>query len=122
MLLSSRAHFAAEMLTVLDDIERAEQHGDLNGPFKSVADKVVGVLSKLGLESFGVDGELFDPSVHEAVQREESDAVGPTVTVLSAVLRRGYRLGDRILRPAMVSVVDQPAPADAPDIPTPDEN
>ncbi|GAY11044.1 nucleotide exchange factor GrpE [Pseudonocardia sp. N23] len=109
VLAAARAQFASELLTVIDDIERAEQHGDLNGPFKSVADKVVGVLAKLGLEPFGVGGEPFEPSVHEAVQHEESDAVGATVTVVSSVLRRGYRMGDRVLRPAMVTVVDRAA-------------
>jgi molecular chaperone GrpE len=109
VLATARAQVAADLLPVVDDIERAEQHGDLNGPFKAVADKVVDVLTKLGLEPFGVDGEPFDPSVHEAVQHEESDATGPTVTVLAAVLRRGYRLGDRVLRPAMVTVVDRSA-------------
>lgn len=112
-LAAARAQFASEMLTVIDDIERAEQHGDLNGPFKSVADKVVDTLTKLGLEPFGVGGEPFEPTVHEAVQHEESDAVGATVTVVSTVLRRGYRLGDRVLRPAMVTVVDRAA-ADVP--------
>ena len=69
-----------------------------------MADKLVSVVQKLGLEPFGTEGEPFDPSVHEAVQHETADATGPTVTVLSAVLRRGYRIGDRVLRPAMVDV------------------
>ncbi len=91
----------------LDDVERAGAHGDLTGPFKSVADKLVSVVQKLGLEPFGTEGEPFDPSVHEAVQHETADATGPTVTVLSAVLRRGYRIGDRVLRPAMVAVTER---------------
>lgn len=106
-LVSARVQFVSELLTVLDDIERADSHGDLNGPFKSVADKVVAVAQKQGLEAFGLEGEPFDPSVHEAVQHEESAVTGPTVTVVSTVLRRGYRIADRILRPAMVAVVDQ---------------
>lgn len=114
VLSAARAQFAAELLTVVDDIDRAEQHGDLTGPFKAVADKVVGVIAKLGLEPFGADGESFDPSVHEAVQHDQSEAAGPTVTVVSAVLRRGYRLGDRVLRPAMVMVVDRPVEAEVP--------
>lgn len=106
VLVNARAQFVGELLTVLDDIDRAGQHGDLNGPFKSVADKLVSVVQKLGLEPFGTVGEPFDPSVHEAVQHELADVDGPTVTVLSAVLRRGYRIGDRVLRPAMVTVAD----------------
>ena len=64
-------------------------------------------MQKLGLEPFGAEGEPFDPSVHEAVQHETADVTGPTVTVRSAVLRRGYRIGDRVLRPAMVAVTDR---------------
>ncbi|MCW0213538.1 MAG: nucleotide exchange factor GrpE [Pseudonocardia sp.] len=108
VLHGARASFVADLLTVLDDLDRAEQHGDLNGPFKAVADKIVGVVDKLGLDKFGAEGELFDPSLHEAVQHEPADSAGPTVTVLSAVLRRGYRMKDRVLRPAMVTVVDKP--------------
>jgi molecular chaperone GrpE len=113
VLANARAQFVGELFTVLDDLDRAQAHGDLTGPFKSVADKIVAVVGKLGLESFGDVGELFDPAVHEAVQHEESDVDGAgrgaTVTVVSAVLRKGYRLADRVLRPAMVVVVDRPA-------------
>jgi len=107
VLVNARAQFVGELLTVLDDVERAGTHGDLVGPFKSVADKLVSVVQKLGLEPFGTEGEPFDPAVHEAVQHESADVSGPTVTVLSSVMRRGYRIGDRVLRPAMVGVVDR---------------
>ncbi len=113
VLGAARAQFVGELLTVLDDLDRAAAHGDLTGAFKSVADKVVAVVGKLGLESFGDPGELFDPAVHEAVQHEQSAIPvadgGACVTVVSAVLRRGFRLADRVLRPAMVTVVDRPA-------------
>jgi molecular chaperone GrpE len=65
------------------------------------------VVQKLGLEAFGLEGEPFDPSVHEAVQHEASTGPGPTVTVVTTVLRRGYRIADRVLRPAMVTVADR---------------
>lgn len=107
VLVGARVQFVSELLTVLDDLDRAEAHGDLTGPFKSVADKLVAVTQKLGLEPFGLEGEPFDPSVHEAVQHEASTVEGPTVTVISAVLRRGYRIADRVLRPAMVTVADR---------------
>jgi molecular chaperone GrpE len=109
VLASARAQFVGELLTVLDDLDRAEAHGDLTGAFKAVADKLVAVVQKQGLEAFGADGELFDPSIHEAVQHETADVAGPTVTVVSSVLRRGYRLADRVLRPAMVTVTDRAA-------------
>jgi molecular chaperone GrpE len=106
---TAKASVAAELLSVLDDIERASQHGDLTGAFKAVADKLVATLERTGLEAFGHGGETFDPSVHEAVQHDTSpDVTGPTVT---AVLRRGYRFGDRVLRAALVAVTDhEPAP------------
>ena len=85
VLVNARAQFVGELLTILDDVERAGTHGDLTGPFKSVADKLVSVVQKLGLEPFGVEGEPFDPSVHEAVQHESADVTGPTVTVLASV-------------------------------------
>ncbi len=107
VLVTARVQFVSELLTVLDDLERADAHGDLVGPFKSVADKLIAVVQKLGLEPFGLEGEPFDPSVHEAVQHEPADVTGPSVTVVASVLRRGYRIADRVLRPAMVSVVDR---------------
>lgn len=107
-LVSARTQFVGDLLTVLDDLDRADAHGDLTGPFKAVGDKITSVVQKLGLESFGLVGEPFDPSVHEAVQHDVAEADGPTVAVLAAVLRRGYRMADRVLRPAMVTVVDRP--------------
>jgi molecular chaperone GrpE len=108
VLVGARVQFVSELLTVLDDLDRAEAHGDLTGPFKAVADKLVAIVQKLGLEPFGLEGEPFDPSVHEAVQHEGGGSGGPTVTVVSAVLRPGYRIADRVLRPAMVAVTDRP--------------
>jgi len=101
---SAKAQVVTQLLTVLDDIERAQEHGDLSGPFKAVADKVVSALQAQGLEPFGTIGDGFDPGVHEAVQHSTSpDVEKPTVT---AVLRLGYRFGERVLRPAMVAVTD----------------
>ncbi|GAA1243823.1 nucleotide exchange factor GrpE [Prauserella halophila] len=108
---SGKASLAGDLLPLLDDVERAAQHGDLTGAFKSVADKLVEALEKSGLEPFGAEGDEFDPSVHEAVQHDTSPEVsGPTVTT---VLRRGYRFGDRVLRAALVAVTDH-EPGDAP--------
>ena len=114
VIAMAKGQLAGELLTVLDDVERAAEHGDLSGAFKSVADKLVAALVGQGLASFGAPGDPFDPDVHEAVHHTTSPEVaGPTVT---AVLRSGYRFGDRVLRPAMVAVTDAetgaPAPAD----------
>ena len=109
---AAKASVAGDLLTVLDDLERADSHGDLTGAFKSVADKLVGSLTNAGLVAFGAEGDEFDPSVHEAVQHTTSPEVsGPTVTT---VMRRGYRFGDRVLRPAMVAVTDHEPEAAAP--------
>jgi molecular chaperone GrpE len=119
VLVGARVSFVSELLTTLDDLDRAESHGDLTGAFKAIADKITSVVQKLGLEPFGLEGEPFDPSVHEAVQHDTSGADGSTVAVLSAVLRRGYRIGDRVLRPAMVTVVDRAEPDGSEDVPEP---
>lgn len=115
VITQAKASVAGELLSVLDDIERAAQHGDLTGAFKAVADKLVATLERVGLEAFGHDGEPFDPSVHEAVQHDTSPEVTePTVT---AVLRRGYRFGDRIVRAALVGVTDHEPGAAPPQSP-----
>lgn len=106
----AKAQLIAQLLPVLDDIDRAEEHGDLSGPFKAVADKLVSTLQAQGLQAFGAIGDSFDPAVHEAVQHTTSpDVHKPTVT---AVLRRGYRFGDRVLRAALVAVTDAEAPGE----------
>lgn len=90
------------LLPVLDDIERAREHGELEGAFRSVGEALEQALAKLGLESFGAPGEEFDPAVHEALTSEENDALSaPTVTT---VYQPGYRFADRVLRPARVAV------------------
>ncbi|GGC62320.1 nucleotide exchange factor GrpE [Hoyosella rhizosphaerae] len=108
--LAAKASIAGELLGVLDDLDRARSHGDLqSGPMKAVADKLHTVLGNVGLEAFGVEGDTFDPSLHEAVQHEGTGHV----QVVGAVLRKGYKFGDRVLRNAMVSVVDGDDSAEA---------
>ncbi len=110
--LMAKATVLTEMLTVLDDIDRADAHGDLTGAFKSVADKLSGVLTRLGLEQVGAQGDPFDPAHHEAVQFATSlDVAEPTVT---SVLRHGYSISGRLVRPAVV-VVTGPEQQDAAD-------
>lgn len=101
------------LLTVLDDIGRAADHGELEGGFKAVADALQQAVLKHKLVAFGEKGEPFDPSLHEAVFHagESSDVDATTV---DTVMRTGYRVGDRVLRPATVGVVD-PAAAVAPE-------
>ena len=92
------------LLPVLDDLDRAREHGDLVGPFGAVADQLTGALAKFGLSAFGEKGDPFDPMRHEAVAHLTSAEVSEPSCV--DVMRRGYLLGDRLLRPALVAVAD----------------
>jgi molecular chaperone GrpE len=96
------------LLPVLDDIQLARQHGDLeSGPFASVADKLEAILGKYGVERFGEPGVAFDPEVHDALMHvEEELAEGTDVTTVVGVLQPGYRIGEKVIRPARVSVAD----------------
>ena len=99
----AKAAVIAQLLGVLDDLDRARSHGDLeSGPLKSVADKLVTALEGQGLSGFGAEGDEFDPALHEAVQHE-GDGTHP---IVGTVMRRGYKVGDLVVRHALVGVVD----------------
>jgi molecular chaperone GrpE len=99
-----------DFLSVLDDVRSAREHEELNGGFKAVAEEIERVTSKYGLESFGEAGDPFNPHIHEALLHAHAEGVdGPTCV---EILQPGYRIGDRILRPARVAVAE-PEP-DAP--------
>ncbi len=113
----AKAAVVTQLLGVLDDLDRARSHGDLeSGPLKSVADKLVTALEGLGLSGFGDEGDEFDPSLHEAVQHEGEG----THPIVGHVMRRGYKVGDQVVRHALVGVVDtvadEPAEDDTPDM------
>jgi molecular chaperone GrpE len=111
----AKAAVVTQLLGVLDDLERARKHGDLeSGPLKSVADKLDGALTGLGLTAFGAEGEDFDPVLHEAVQHEGDGAEG-SKPVIGTVMRQGYKLGEQVLRHALVAVVDTVAGEGAPE-------
>ena len=94
----------SELLALLDDVDRAEQHGELSGGFKAVADQLNSITSRIGLEKYGTEGEVFDPQIHEALMHDESaDVAVPTA---SKILQPGYKYKERILRPARVAVTD----------------
>ena len=102
----AKAAVVSQLLGVLDDLDRARSHGDLeSGPLKLVADKLLSVLTGLGLAAFGAEGDDFDPVLHEAVQHEGDGAEG-SKPVIGNVMRQGYKLGDQVLRHALVGVVD----------------
>ncbi|KAA1430937.1 nucleotide exchange factor GrpE [Mycolicibacter arupensis] len=99
----AKAAVVTELLGILDDLDRARTHGDLeSGPLKAMADKLSGVLTGMGLSAFGAEGDEFDPALHEAVQHEGEGSH----SVIGVVLRQGYKLGEQVLRHAMVGVVD----------------
>lgn len=107
------ANVLQSLLTVLDDLGRAADHGELEGGFKAVADAIQQAVSKHKLEAFGAKGEPFDPSLHEAVFHAGESAEVDTTTI-DNVLRTGYKVGDRVLRAATVGVVDPASPVEAP--------
>jgi molecular chaperone GrpE len=109
------ASIFANLLPVLDDIDRARAHDEVAGGFALVADGLETTLTKLGLERFGDSGEPFDPTVHEALTHGFSGDV--TEPVCAEVLQPGYRVGERVLRPARVAVLE-PETAVLPEDPT----
>jgi molecular chaperone GrpE len=105
------ASVLVELLPVLDDIGRARDHDELTGGFKAVAESLESAVGKLGLTTFGKAGEEFDPNVHEALMHAYSaDVTEPTCV---QVLQPGYKVGERILRPARVAVAEPTDPAGA---------
>lgn len=92
------------LLPVLDDLDRAEKHGDLEAgsPFTAIAEKLRGVAERMGLTTYGEAGEVFDPQQHEAIFQAPTPGVD-TPTILE-VVETGYRLGSVELRPAKVVV------------------
>ena len=106
---TAKAKFATQLLPLLDDLDLAEQHGDLEqGPLKAFADKFRAIVAGQGIEEFGAEGDAFNPEIHEAVQdlsQGDTKAVG-------TVLRKGYMIGDRLVRNAMVIIADPADPAE----------
>ena len=94
-----------QLIPILDDISRAREHGDLTGTFSTVADALSIVTKRLGLVEFGKVDEDFDPSIHEALSTMEDESVDSQK--VGTVAQVGYKVGDRIIRPARV-VVKQP--------------
>jgi len=106
---TAKAKFATQLLPLLDDLDLAEQHGDLEqGPLKAFADKFRTIVAGQGIKEFGAEGDAFNPEIHEAVQdlsQGDTKAVG-------TVLRKGYMIGDRLVRNAMVIIADPADPAE----------
>ena len=93
----------AALLPVLDDVERAKQHGELSGTMAAIAEKLDQSLQKFGVERFGKVGEEFDPTLHEALMHStDADA---TATTVNLVVEPGYKIGEKVVRAARVGVV-----------------
>jgi molecular chaperone GrpE len=105
-LVLENARFAvlSALLPVLDDLDRARDHGELEGGFKAVADSLERIVAGQGLVKFGKPGDEFDPRRHEALMHSHSPDV--TTTTCQHVVSAGYQIGDRVVRPAKVTVVD----------------
>ena len=102
---TGQAAVVEALIPVLDEIELARQHGDLTGTFETTAGKLESILTeKYSLERFGAVGEVFDPTLHEALMATESSEV--TEPTIAAVLQPGYRLGERVVRAARVQVAN----------------
>jgi molecular chaperone GrpE len=109
-LIRENATYAAlaPITEVLDTIDRAREHGELDAGFQAVADQLERVVSGLGLTKFGAPGEAFDPTIHEALSHIGEDPE-VEVTTCKVVAKAGYRIGSRVVRAAQVLVVDPPS-------------
>ena len=109
-LIRENATYAAlaPITEVLDTIDRAREHGDLDAGFQTVADQLERVVAGLGLIKFGAPGEPFDPTIHEALSHIGEDPE-VEVTTCKVVAKAGYRIGSRVVRAAQVLVVDPPS-------------
>jgi molecular chaperone GrpE len=93
-----------EMLPILDDLDRAAEHGELTGGFKAIAEQINSLTQKLGLQKFGETPSAFNPNIHEALMHETSNEVKETT--VTKILQFGYKHKERVLRPARVVVTD----------------
>jgi molecular chaperone GrpE len=120
-LVKQNATFSvlSALLPVLDDLDRAREHGELEGGLKAVADSLERIVAAAGLVKFGRPGDPFDPRLHEALMH--GHAPGVTTTTCQNIVKAGYSFGERVVRPAQVTVVDpEPESAGQPDSPADD--
>lgn len=101
---AATAKVIGELLPVLDDIGRAREHEELTGGFKAVGEALETVVTKMGLEKYGEKGDEFDPNVHEALTLVPTPNISAQTVI--EVFQPGYRIDERILRPARVVVGD----------------
>jgi molecular chaperone GrpE len=124
-LVRENATYAAlaPITEVMDTVDRAREHGELEGGFRAVAEQLERILASVGLVKFGAVGDAFDPTIHEALSHigEDPDV---SVTTCKVIAKAGYRIGGRVVRAAQVLVVDPvsgPATADVVETPGADD-
>lgn len=101
---NAKVEVLSGLLSILDDIGRAREHGDLDGAFRSVGEALEAATAKAGLEQYGEVGDEFDPTIHEALMHGYADDI--TVPTCTQILQPGYRIGERVVRAARVAVAD----------------
>lgn len=106
---NAKGNVIAEILPVIDNLERAiNQDGEdfeaLKKGVEMTLDGLMTTLSKIGVESYGESGENFDPNLHHAVMHIDDDGLEENVIV--DVFQKGYKIGDRVIRPAMVKTAN----------------
>lgn len=99
-----------DLLGVLDSVKAAREHEELTGGFKAVAEEIEKLAARHGLEPFGEPGDPFDPRIHEALMHAHAEGItGPTAVT---ILQSGYKIKDRVIRPARVAVAE-PEPGES---------
>lgn len=106
---NAKGNVVSEILPVIDNLERALslENSDYEALKKGVQmtlDGLMASLSKLGVEPYGESGDLFDPNFHNAVMHIEDDELGENV--ITDVFQKGYKIKDRVIRPAMVKTAN----------------
>lgn len=106
---SSRADVIKDLLPILDNFDRAANNTD--GSYEDykkgidlIFNQFIEVLTKNGVESYGERGEAFDPNIHNAVMTVEDEELGENQ--IASVFSKGYKLGDKIIREAVVTVAN----------------
>ena len=119
VLENAKFSVLSSLLPVLDDLDRARQHGELEGGFKAVADALERIVAGQGLVKFGKPGDEFDPNYHEALMHSHSPDV--TTTTCRDIVSAGWQIGERVVRPAQVTVVDPEPTTESPSADAPAE-
>jgi molecular chaperone GrpE len=98
------------LLPAFDALERAKEHGEVPAGFAGIAKQLEGAFAELGLAPIGEVGEQFDPALHEALGQDAAKSATEDDTI-TAILEKGWKIGENIIRPAKVRVAHYAAQA-----------